>query len=322
MSLRRNNRAVLALLVVAVSVPALAGKPFTVPEEIELAHFGDPYTGEAEGVQFSPDGNYFAALIERGRIDLNRPQDTLQIYRAQDLLNVLEPSNNSQPPSPFWTFNRSTDKDGPLITRWRWLADSSGIAFLERGARGSHRLVLADLQKKTLEPLTPSGATIKAFNIRDRRHYVYAVADSGLLERAATEGQAAALVGTGRSLFDLLFPADQNSQIASVTDRSELWAVVGDKPFRVKDRASDQALVLFAEGQRNLALSPDGQSLITALAVAEIPSAWEQRYPPPYEAYPYRLRAGKPDLATFMGQRLVSRYVRIDLRSGIVRSFS
>ncbi len=312
---------VLALLWVAVSAWGAAGMPFTVADEIGVAHFGDPYGGEAESVQFSPDGRYFAALTERGRIDLNRPEDTLRIYRVQEVLSALVRGVGAEPPTPFWAFERSTDKDGPIITHWRWLKDSSGIAFLERGAHGNNQLVLADLKKKTIEPLTPNGETINAFDIRDRQHYVYAVADRGLLERAAAEGQAAAIVGTGRPLDDLLFPADQNPDMTG-TDRSELWAVVEGKPYQVKDRANGQFLVLFSEGQRNLALSPDGQSVVTVLAVAEIPSAWEWLYPPPSAAFPFRIRAGTQDLATFNGYSLVSRYAHIDLRSGTVRPLS
>jgi dipeptidyl aminopeptidase/acylaminoacyl peptidase len=307
-----------ACLWLVVGTQAVLGKPFTVAEEIETAQFGDP--GEARAIQFSPDGHYFAVLTERGRLDLNRPEDTLRIYRSQDVRTFLGRPDASQPPPPCWTLNRATDQDGPLITHWHWLADSSGIAFLERGAHGSNRLMLADLKQKTLEPLTPNGATIKAFDIRDRRHYVYAVADPGLLEQAATESKAAAIVGTDRPLLELLFPVDQNPYMTSWVDRSELWAVVGDKPFRVEDRNSGRSLVLFSEGQRNLALSPDGQSLVTALAVAEIPSAWEKLYPLPFAASPLRMRAGKQDLATFAGDGLVSRYVRIDLRHGAVQS--
>lgn len=315
-----RSAGLLTLVLAAVNVQSAAGTPFTVAEEIGLAHFGDPNGGEAEALQFSPDAQYFAALTERGRIDLDRPEDTLRIYRVQDVLDFLRRAKDSQPPSPLWAFNRSTDKNGPLITHWRWLKNSNGIAFVERGDHGRSRLMLADLKKKTIEPLTPDGQSINAFDIRDREHYVYAVADPELLRRAATEGQAAAIVGTGRLLNDLLFP-DENSH-RTRTDRSELWAVVGGKPFQVQDGVSGQFLVLFSEGLSDLVLSPDGQCVVTVLAVAEIPSAWEGLYPPPFATFPFRLRAGKQDLSTFMGDGLASRYVRIELRSGTVRPLS
>jgi len=221
-------------------------QPFTVAEEIGLAHFGDPYTAETQATGFSPDGNYFAAHTERGRLDLNRPEAALRIYRTQDVLGFLGHPQGSPPPPPVWTFRRSTADSGPIITHWRWLADSSGIAYLERGTNGSNRLVLAELKQKTIEPLTPHGQTIKAFDIRDRNHYVYALADLRLQQQAMAERKTAAVLGTGRALTDLLFPADQNPQVAAWADRSELWAVVDGKRFQIKDQSTGRPVVLFA----------------------------------------------------------------------------
>ena len=295
-------------------------QPFTVAEEIGLAHFGDPYTAETQATGFSPDGNYFAAHTERGRLDLNRPEAALRIYRTQDVLGFLGHPQGSPPPPPVWTFRRSTADSGPIITHWRWLADSSGIAYLERGTNGSNRLVLAELKQKTIEPLTPHGQTIKAFDIRDRNHYVYALADLRLQQQAMAERKTAAVLGTGRALTDLLFPADQNPQVAAWADRSELWAVVDGKRFQIKDQSTGRPVVLFEEGQRKLVLSPNGRALITAVAIPEIPAAWESRYPPPFAAYPYHPRAGRQDLQTSMGQMLASEYVRIELHTGRVQS--
>jgi len=302
-----------------------AGTPFTVADDIGVSHFLDPYAGEnsAQSVQFSPDGSYLAAITERGRLDLNRPADTLHIYRTKDLLSFLRRSGVVQPPAPHWSFDRSTDQDGPIISNWRWLTDSTGVAFLERGAHGRNRLMLADLTHKTLRALSPEDAIIKGYAICDATNYVYATEDPAALQKSAMETKAPAIAATGRPLMDLLYPASQDVRLASLlTDRSELWAVVGGKHFRVRDKATAQAVVLFTTGLRNLALSPDGRSLVTALAVEEIPVAWELRYPPPYKSFPYRLRSGKQDLSTLTGDQLVSRYVRIDLLTGAIAPVS
>jgi dipeptidyl aminopeptidase/acylaminoacyl peptidase len=103
-------------------------KPFTVADEIGLALFNDPKGGPAE-VLFSPDGNYFAVKTERGRLDISRVEDAVRFYRTQDVRTFLDHSEASQP-SPIWTVAR-TGKEGSVIGEWRWLADSSGIAFLE-----------------------------------------------------------------------------------------------------------------------------------------------------------------------------------------------
>src|ERR1039458_4824619 len=75
-----------------------AKRPFTVADDIELTHFDDG----AEAVRFSPDGNYFAVYTERGRLDLNRPEDSLRFYRSQDVENFLEHPDELQSPSPIW----------------------------------------------------------------------------------------------------------------------------------------------------------------------------------------------------------------------------
>src|SRR5258708_34328535 len=48
-----------------------AKRRFTVPDDIALIHFGDPYTAKANAVTVSPDGQYFVVDTERGRISLN-----------------------------------------------------------------------------------------------------------------------------------------------------------------------------------------------------------------------------------------------------------
>ena len=297
--------------------PCKAGQRLTVVDEIGLSHFGDPYTLQADAIEFSPDGRYFAVNTERGRLDLNRPESTVRIYDAQHVKNWLSRPTDSANSLAVWTFSRSTDRDGPVITHWRWLEDSSGIAFLERSHNGGGRLVLADLRSRTVSALTPEEQTVKAFAIRDREHYVYAVANPAFLELAMQEQESAFVVGTGRSLPDLLFPIDQHAMKATWADSSTLWAVLGGKRFQVEQHGNP--VLLFDKGQESMTLSPDGRSLVTALPVKEIPSEWVNLYTPPFPTSPYRLKAGRQDLATFMGYLLVSRYVLIELQTGSVR---
>jgi len=305
----------LVCLALLPAVPCAAALPFTVADEIGIAQFND-LDGAGAQVRFSPDGEYLAAYAERGRLDVNQVEGELRIYRSTDLRAFLHSGRDAAPPAPWWTISRQAP-ESPAISGWRWLADSSGIAFLDHGPAGSSRLMLASLQQRTVAALTPAGQTVKAFDVRDTQHYAYVLASVGLVERAQGEHRAAAVTVTGRTLADILFPADlyprRGAQTA--TDRGELWAVVDGRMVQVKNK-DGTALALFEEGELNFVLSPDGGSLITALAIPEIPAAWETRYPPPYPACPYRLRAGKQDLQTFWGPLpvLASEFVRIDLR--------
>jgi dipeptidyl aminopeptidase/acylaminoacyl peptidase len=286
-------------------------KRFTVADEIGLTYFLGGSGGKAK---FSPDGKYFAVCVERGRLDLNRVEDNLRFYRSEYIKRLLEDTNELQSPSPVWVTS-SMDYSGSSITDWRWLRDSSGVAFLERAANGNRRLVFADLTKKAIEPLTSVTESVKQFDIRDPQHYVYTVTDPAVSERVRAERRAPAIVGTGRYLLDLLFP-EGPSRIGWLSRRNYLWAVVDGKRFEVKHDGAP----LVPEPEGYLALSPDGRSLVTTLPVPEVPASWETLYPPPFASSRIRIHAGHQDLDSIDGS--VQQYVLINLKAGSVRALT
>lgn len=297
------------LLSVAIASAQQTQQPFTVADEIGLALFDDPSGGPSE-VLFSPDGTYFVVKTERGRLDISRVEDSVRFYRTQDVKYFLDHSEASQPP-PVWTVAR-TSKKGGVIGGWRWLADSSGIAFLEPTESGNHRIVLADLQKKMVEPLTSETEMVKAFDVRDRQHYVYTVADPAGQEKKKVEREAASVVGTGRSLFELILPDDPITALIAPSSIS-LWAVIGSKPFEVKKDGAPLA------NFGSFALSPDGKSLVTTLPVLDVPSESETLYPaPPSTVSKNRIHAGQYDGKSSR----VHQYVRVDLQTGSIRSLT
>ena len=234
-------------------------KPFTVNDDIQVAVFAGSW-GADEELMFSPDGVYFTVETERGRPDLNAPEDSLRFYRCQDVEDFLQHPNASQAPSPIWVVNRSTDREGPILKQWRWLPDSSGMAFLERTSGNSYRLVLADLKKKTIEPLSSATGAVDRFDVRDRQHYVYTGTDPSDQEKLRAEHEAPAIVGTGRSISQLL-----TGDPAKYGDHRNfyLWAVIGGKRFEVKQNGAP----LLPDGE--LALSPDSSSVVAALPIPD-----------------------------------------------------
>lgn len=313
-----NNRTIIWFLIGAITCLCDIGstiasaqeakKLFTVADDIEMTHFGEvDQAGKA--IRFSPDENFVAVWTERGRLDMNCVEDSLRFYRSQDVKDFLEHPDESRTPSPVWVVDRS-DKVGGNISSWRWLADSSGVAFLERTAGGNQRLVLADLRMKTIELLTSISEVVAAFDIRDREHYVYTVADPIEQKKKQAEGQMSSIVGTGHLIGELILPAKRRSGWLSQGDY--LWAVVGGQRFEVKH---DSVPII----PKGLALSPDGRSLVTKLQVPEVPASWETLYPPPHATSPVRVRAGHQSGldAYFMRQ-----YVRIDLQKGSVQALT
>lgn len=277
-------------------------RPFTVADEIGLTLFGHPSDPAAPEVHFSPDGDYFVVYSERGHLDLNRVEDSLRFYRVRDVEDFLKRPDGSQMPSPVWVVNCS-ERQGPIISGWRWLADSSGVAFLERMGDDSRRLVLADVRRKTIKPLTPTMETVNDFDIRDQRHYVYTSPNRTPKRKASDEHQVA-IVGTGRDIWQLLSP--DSSKLARFGNRNCLWAVMNGRRFQVKHDGEPIA----TDG--SLALAPNGNSLVTKLLSSAVPSSWETLYPPPYASDPHRVQTGQQ----------LHQYYLIELQTGSVRDLT
>jgi dipeptidyl aminopeptidase/acylaminoacyl peptidase len=294
-------------------------RKFTVADDIGLTHL---VWGTTESAIFSPDDEYFFVLSERGRLDLNRSESSIRVYSSEEVRRFFSQTNSNGEPLPIWVFTKSTYKDGPIITSVRWLPDSSGLALLAKTSSGNDQLCLADIRTKTLHTLTPQNEHVTAFDIRSRRRFIYSVLSPTIREKAAVDSEASAIVGTGRSLESLIFPNYSAIPNVWLHDISDLWAVLDGRRFRIVDPLSGQPIHIHLEGQRALALSPDGRALVTALTVRSIPAEWETLYPPPLSSTAYRIRAGRQDPDALNGQRDVSEYVLIGLCNHKIKSLT
>jgi dipeptidyl aminopeptidase/acylaminoacyl peptidase len=308
----------LGVLITGSEAPLQAAKrPFTVADDIALSHFGSRTTFDDDPFVFSPNHRYFAVYTEHGRLDLNRPESIVRVYRTQDITRILKERQSMREPSPLWEIRKSTYRHGPIVTRIRWLRDSSGLAFLAKTTSGNNQLLLADLQTKVIHPLTGDDQYVTSFDIRTQHNFVYTALTKPLPKQLPGLGRSA-IIGTGKSIYSLMFP--EGSRSPEHSDRSELWAVVSDRRFKLKDPASGRTLTIYP---KELSLSPDGHSLVTVLPVEVVPAEWEKLYPPPPLPWgSFRVRAGRQDLESQKGFGLVEEYVLIDLRSGKLQSLT
>ena len=289
---------------------AAAKRRFTVADDIAFAHFGDPYSGLAEAITFSPDGNFFVTDTERGRLELNRPESKLRVYRTTDVLRYLLRPRGCRAPSPVLIVRKATYRQGPIITHIHWLPDSSAVAFLAKTSHGNDRLFLADIRSGRLGALTPYRQHVTGFDIRNRNHFIYTVLDLTADKRVRRERRTPTIVGTGRSLDSILFPEDLYPAMFRSSDSDTLWAVVGNRRFRVEDKSSGQHICIDQEGQQSLSLSPDGSFVATVLRVKFLSPNWRQLYRAPSSS----TRADNAE-----DTRGVSEYVRIGLLNGTVK---
>jgi dipeptidyl aminopeptidase/acylaminoacyl peptidase len=315
-------RTVYLLLAVGIGFVSLANsaakRRFTVADDIAVSYFGDINGGEVAPVTFSPDGRYFVVDTERGLLDRDRPESTLRVYRTESVRQFLLHPEVTREPSPVEALSKATYKDGPIIAHLRWLSDSSGVAFLAKTTAGNDQLLLWDLKTKTVDALSSENQDVISFDIHDRSHFVYSVESPAIREQAIRENEATSVVGTGRFLGSLIFSDGLYPFKSRDHDLSELWAVVNSKRFRVNSESSGRPISLHRDAQTALALSPNGRSVVTALAVSTVPPDWETLYPPASTQGIFRIRAGRQDAEALEGFMYVSQYVVIELSTGKV----
>ena len=302
--MRLSSCPVLILAVLVSSSITLAEqtkRPFTVADDIAFTYFADGPYGNYEGgnaIQFSPNGEYLAVVTAHGRLDLNVVEESVRVYRTKEIAASLEANSEVSQPAPAWVVT-CQGKVGPIV-EIRWLADSSGIVLLKSSTNGNQQLAVASLRERMVKTLTSDSEDVKTFEASDANHYVYTSADPGaFLKKVQEEEKAPAIVGTGKNIWDMVFPTLPSR--LRFESPSTFWAVVGgSQRFAVTNKDIDTS---------RITLSPDGQWILTTLPITP-PVEWKTIYPPPYKgAAGDNLREGKP----------VRQYLLFNLKTGAVQ---
>jgi hypothetical protein len=320
LGMNRCSRALVLLLAIGISLtdsPAQARR-FTLTDDIEMSHFLDERSGEYNPGIVSPNGQYFVVATRRGVLKTNQESVTVRIYRTADVRQFVKRSPLGEQASPLWIFSRSAFDAGQhdsVITDITWLAESEKFAYLLQSSSGTRQLFLANVKTKDTYALTRSNQYVFGFDVRDERHFVYTVRSPKLSQRTAAENRAGYAVGTGRSIFDLMFPVDFERENS---DLCELWVHLGGRRFQIEEKALGRPLLLHSNSTP-LALSPDGRSVVTLKAVRAVPEEWEGLYPPPVPSFPYAVKAGQQDVEA-LGGYLAAQYVSINLLTSDVKT--
>lgn len=306
-------------IIVAAPARSQAVGPFTVADGIGLAHFPD----ESSETLWAPNGRYVAIQpAERGVLKRNLVEDELRVYDVAALRMYVSHPDQSRAPKPILDLRESTYKEGPLISQLQWLPDSSGLSFLLKTAKGNNELVDVGLRDTRPRALSLKGQDVTTFDVRDSTHYAYTVFTPSIGVEAEGGHSWTNMVGTGRPIYDLMFPDDWLDKLKAGGGtnglRSLLWAASGTAPRLVMSRETHQPILINPIG-RWLALSPDDHTLATAITIPAVPARWVQEYLPPYPQDPYRMRGGAQNVRANLGAGLtVSEYVLVDLRTGAV----
>jgi dipeptidyl aminopeptidase/acylaminoacyl peptidase len=298
---------------------------FQVRDSIEMARFAEP------GL-LSPDERYIATLTERGRIEQNSTEATIWLFDTSALRRAINQSDHAAlKPAVLVRMAASINGGGgvlghgAIISRLMWESDSNSLLFLGCDARENRQLFRVSLRDHKLTALSLPAQDVIDYAALGN-HIAYLAGPDVAPEKAWWSNDPSApdiVVGSGRSLWEILFPNYQRNARYMPTEFG-VWQT-GTTPAPVTDATTGQPMRLL--GSYNLGalgLSHDGSKLILIAHVDRVPKLWESYEVPkdldnwPYRATPEGTRVPQSDRENDYAWPL--QYQLIDLRGGTRRA--
>lgn len=293
------------------------GRLATVQDVVERAVFvTDSPSGQVEPA-FSPDGTRFFVITRRGVLRSDETEATLWLFDRASVVRFLRSSSEADRPLPRALVRMATSSNEEPITRARWSADGRSIAFLGRPRDSERHLYVVRIEDGGLNQLTGDGQDVTGFDRAD------GAADSFLLTvvpaitasqlyQSAGPSLPDQVIGTGRSLFQLLYP-EWESFTFGLRPRQVLFHRAG-KTAAIG--AADAPISLFGETYSSvLALSPSGRYAVVTTAADRVPPDWES-YPPAFAGSFTRIIADKPGEKPKIDFYRPLQYELIDIENG------
>lgn len=230
-------------------------EPFTVKDSIEMVHIVDPWENATRArPQFSPGGDKFFIVTEKGNLKTDLREYALFIYKVGDI----------QRPIRAATFRSSSNRRG--ITQAKWVTNDQ-VAFVGENRGEMPQVYVLNCSTLKVRKLTSAPSGIAAFDVTgDLKTVIYSAPWEGNRSQVEYKDAHGFVIST-EDLFDLSSGAWKRPsdlfQTYVVDLRSGSTRVIKGGPF-----AS-------LEGRLSLRLSPDGKYAVTERPPFPIPEIWE-----------------------------------------------
>jgi dipeptidyl aminopeptidase/acylaminoacyl peptidase len=295
-------------------------RPYTIKDGIAISYFVDGSESTKiedrggyppGGPIMSPDGKHFLLITQRGAVATNKLEATLYVFDRRTVLRYLSTRVGGPPFRKIVTMRATSNT--PVINDVRWLEDSKRIAFLGKNNSSYQGLFVTDIQRGTLERVTKLGVYVTAYDVRGKTIAYTTLAQNSNVSKGDL------ISARGKTIYSLL----ASGRPLDIRDINEYWMNIFPSVLHVQRKGAHLATSFTFEGRPLglfkpvLALSPDGEALITVAPVHEIPSGWEQYQPGP-GAEVLRLKSDGQYASADDNPWKASQYVKIDLHSGVV----
>jgi len=262
-------------------------KPFTVKDSIEMVHFVEPWENAGRPhPQFSPEGDKFFIVTEKGNLETNLREYTLIVYTVKALNRPVRVA----------TFRSSSNRKG--IAQPRWVTNDS-VSLIGENPRELPQVYIVNCRTRTVRKLTSASSGIVAFDLtRDLKTIIYSARWDGDRRQIEYKDAHGFAIST-EDVFDLSsgeWKRPGNQFQTYVVDRSAgKTRVIKGGPF------------VSLEGRLSVWLSPDGKYAITERPPFPVPESWESYEDPKLHTAVHSIRnsmRSKLQLS-FLGQAML-----------------
>jgi dipeptidyl aminopeptidase/acylaminoacyl peptidase len=230
-------------------------RPFTVADSIEMTHITDPWE-DVKGAhpQFSPDGEKFFIVTERGKLNSNLREYSLVIFK----INALDK------PVPVAILRSSSNRPGISLAKW---LTNDNISFIGENPGEVPQVYVVNCLTQKVRKLTADALGVAAYDVtRDLETVIYSARSGGDKAQTEYKDQHGFAIDTER-LPDL---ASGEWKQPSLVFQTYVLKIPSGKTVMVKN----EPFAAFY-GRFNLWLSPDGKYAITERPAYPVPQSWE-----------------------------------------------
>jgi dipeptidyl aminopeptidase/acylaminoacyl peptidase len=296
-------------------------RTFSVEDAVRMVEFLNPTIGISGEPMFSPDGRYVVFMTARGLLDRNALEYTVWLWRSDEIARSLRSIDRKLKPAAKLLVKNTSSDSSSVICDLRWLEDSSALIYRSEVSPGQWQLSSVDPRSGVISRISLEGQNTNEhgkFDIRGRT-IVWTIASSAIKASLDFNQSQTSIVGTGASLFQLLFPYGETAKWTY--DWGELWASIDGKVLHIDTSATAGPLHInrWRSVESALALSPDGRFVVTNLPAGSVPRSWESYTFAGGKGKSPTIRAGVQDLHRLSAEGLTYQYVLIDIATGAMR---
>lgn len=251
--------------------------PFTVSDSIEMKTFSDPFTRTQNATaKEAPDGRGFVVVTTEGHLASNTLTSTLWYFPKRALERFVN-RRDIAAPQPERLFQivgvpeaEQPNSYGSLITDVQWSTDSRNLLFLVEQEHGIHHAYELSLDDKRATDMTAAepGDVMSPVSLGGTVAYLA----SEQRGRHGGQQDSGAIVLTGRTLYDALFPeAYPDGALLGPAWKLKVRFNGQTNQF---PREEGKFFPFMLAGYFDPAISPAGDKVLTLSPVSGIPSSW------------------------------------------------